>query len=412
MYFTGIGLQTMNKENQDTWQKVLELHKGGKMEIKSKIPVRDKVDLSMVYTPWVGKVCEEIAKDPSKVRELTIKKNTVVVFSDGSAVLGLGDLGPEAAIPVMEGKCILFKNLAQVDAFPLCIRGKTVEEIVAIAKAVEPVFGGFNLEDISAPRCFEIERLLQEQVNVPVFHDDQHGTAVVSLAALLNALKLLDKKIGEIKIVVSGAGASATAVSKIIMNAGAKNLILCDRAGAIYEGRTENMNSSKEEIARISNPNREKGTLKEVLKGADVFIGLSGPDLLKAEELQVMAKDPIVFAMSNPTPEVDPVEAKKYVAVLATGRSDFPNQINNVLCFPGFFRGLLDSKATKVTEDMKVKAAHAIASLVKPEELAPDYVIPNALDPRVAPVVAEAVKACVEGQSQKQACCGCKCSCD
>ena len=403
----------MNKENQDTWQKVLELHKGGKMETKSKIPVRDKVDLSMVYTPWVGKVCEEIAKDPSKVRELTIKKNTVVVFSDGSAVLGLGDLGPEAAIPVMEGKCILFKNLAQVDAFPLCIRGKTVEEIVAIAKAVEPVFGGFNLEDISAPRCFEIERLLQEQVNVPVFHDDQHGTAVVSLAALLNALKLIDKKIGDVKIVVSGAGASATAVSKIIMNAGAKNLILCDRAGAIYEGRTENMNSAKEEIAHISNPSREKGTLKEVLKGADVFIGLSGPDLLKAEELQVMAKDPIVFAMSNPTPEVDPVEAKKYVAVLATGRSDFPNQINNVLCFPGFFRGLLDSKATKVTEDMKVKAAYAIASLVKPEELAPDYIIPNALDPRVAPVVAEAVKACVEAQTQKQQCCSsCKCSCD
>ncbi len=382
----------MSEQKPITLEEVIECHKGGKIETTSKIKVKNKRDLAVVYTPWVAKICEEIARDPSKAKELTIKKNTVAVLSDGSAILGLGDLGPEAAMPVMEGKAMLFKNLANVDAFPICINAKTIDEIVFIAKALEPTFGGINLEDISAPRCFEIEERLKREMKIPVFHDDQHGTAVVALAALYNALKITSRNIKDLKIVVSGAGAAAVAVSKIFMSAGAKNIILCDRNGAIYQGRTEHMNSSKEEIAKISNPNKEKGNLKEILKGADVFIGLSGPNLLEVEDLSIMAKDPIIFAMSNPTPEVDPIGAKKYAAVVATGRSDFPNQINNVLCFPGLFRGLLDSKAEIVTEEMKLSAAKAIASLVSEEELSRGTIIPDALDPRVAPAVAEAVK--------------------
>lgn len=372
--------------------KVFEAHQGGKIEIKSKFEVNSKDDLAIVYTPGVAKVCEEIAAHPEKVHELTIKKNTIAVFSDGSAILGLGDLGPEAALPVMEGKAMLFKALANVDAFPICVNGKTVDEIVAVAKALEPTFGGFNLEDISAPRCFEIERKLQEQVNVPVFHDDQHGTAVVTLAALYNSLRLTGKKISEIKVVVSGAGAAGIACSKIFLSAGVKNLIICDRAGAIYEGRKEGMNSAKEEFAKISNPNHEKGSLNDVLKGADLFMGLSGPNLIDVNDLKNMAKDPIVFAMSNPVPEIDPNIASPHVAVMATGRSDFPNQINNVLCFPGFFRGLLDSRAKKVNEEMKLAAAKAIANLITDSELNKEYIIPDALDKRVASVVAEAVK--------------------
>jgi malate dehydrogenase (oxaloacetate-decarboxylating) len=371
--------------------KVFESHQGGKIEVVSKIKVESKSDLAVVYTPGVARVCEAIAADPERVYELTIKKNTIAVFTDGSAILGLGNLGPEAALPVMEGKAMLFKNLANVDAFPICVRGKSVEHIIDIAKSIEPVFGGFNLEDISAPRCFEIEQKLQEQVNVPVFHDDQHGTAVVTLAALYNSLRLTGKNIADIKVVVSGAGAAGIACSKIFIKAGVKNIIVCDRAGAIYAGRAEGMNSSKEEFALISNPNKEKGSLKEVLVGADLFMGLSGPNLLEVADIKTMAPNPIVFAMSNPIPEVDPLAATPHVAVMATGRSDFPNQINNVLCFPGFFRGLLDSRATCVTEDMKLAAAKAIASLISDKDLNRNYIIPDALDPKVAPAVARAV---------------------
>ena len=376
--------------------RVFETHQGGKIEIVSKIKVQTKSDLAIVYTPGVARVCEAIAANPERVHELTIKKNTIAVFTDGSAILGLGDLGPEAALPVMEGKAMLFKNLAGVDAFPICVRGKSVDHIVDIAKSIEPVFGGFNLEDISAPRCFEIERKLQAEVKVPVFHDDQHGTAVVTLAALYNALRLTKKDISKIKVVVSGAGAAGIACSKMFMEAGVQNLIICDRVGAIYQGRLEGMNGAKEEFSKISNPNREKGSLKTVLKGADLFMGLSGPNLLEATDLKVMASDPIVFAMSNPIPEVDPLTADEYVAVMATGRSDFPNQINNVLCFPGFFRGLLDSRATCVVEGMKIAAAKAIASLISDRELERNYIIPDALDPRVAPLVARAVMGVVK----------------
>jgi malate dehydrogenase (oxaloacetate-decarboxylating) len=373
-------------------EEVFEAHKGGKIEIKSKFEVKTKDDLALVYTPGVALVCEEIAKNPAKVFDLTIKKNTIAVFTDGSAILGLGNLGPEAALPVMEGKAMLFKALANVDAFPICIHGQTVDEIVNIAKSLEPTFGGFNLEDISAPRCFEIERKLQELVNVPVFHDDQHGTAVVTLAALYNSLRLTGKKIDQIKVVVSGSGAAGIACSKIFLLAGVKNLIICDRIGAIHEGRIEGMNSAKEEFALISNPNKEKGSLKEVLAGADLFMGLSGPNLINLNDIKKMATEPIIFAMSNPIPEIDPDIATPHVAVMATGRSDFPNQINNVLCFPGFFRGLLDSKAKKVTEEMKLAAAKAIADLITDKELTKDYIIPDALDERVAPAVATAIK--------------------
>lgn len=392
-------IMSSNSAPDNNLDKILSAHEGGKMEILTKNPVQNKDDLATVYTPGVAKVCEIIAEDVSLAREYTIKKNTIAVLSDGSAILGLGNLGPEAAMPVMEGKAILFKDLGGVDAFPICIKGKSVEEILNIAQALEPTFGGFNLEDISAPRCFEIERRLQEMVNVPVFHDDQHGTAVVTLAALYNALKLTGKQLENIKIVVLGAGAAAIAVSKIIINAGAKNIILVDRIGAIYQGRQDNMNQYKEEIASLSNPNKEEGKLSEVIHNADVFIGLSGGNLLNEEDLKNMNIDPIIFAMSNPTPEIDPAIASMHAAILATGRSDFPNQINNVLCFPGFFRGLLDAKATTVTENMKVAAAQTIADLIGPDELHKDYIIPDALDTRVAPAVAKAIyEVCTEAQ--------------
>lgn len=382
---------TEDLNNNDSDKAIFDAHKGGKIETASKFKMRTKEDLAIVYTPGVAKVCEAIAEDKSKSKELTIKKNTIAVLTDGSAILGLGDLGPEAAMPVMEGKAMLFKHLAGVDAFPICLNTKSVDEIIQIAKALEPTFGGFNLEDISAPRCFEIEKRLQEEVKVPVFHDDQHGTAVVTLAALYNALKLTGKKLEDIKVVVMGAGAAAIAVSKIIINAGCKNIILLDRTGAIYQGREDNMNKYKEQMAARSNPNKEKGSLSDVIPNADVFIGLSGGNLLTLDNVKSMKKDPIVFAMSNPTPEIDPELAADHVAILATGRSDFPNQINNVLCFPGFFKGLLDAKAESVEESMKVTAARAIANLIPPDDLNKDYIIPDALDERVASVVAHAV---------------------
>ncbi len=367
------------------------LHLGGKIEIVSKKPLKTRADLSMAYTPGVARICNAIHDDPDKVYTLTIKKNTVAVVSDGTAVLGLGDIGPEAAMPVMEGKCQLFKEFGGVDAFPICLKTKDPDEIVRTIKNISVAFGGINLEDISAPRCFEIEDRLKEELDIPVFHDDQHGTAVVVLAALVNALKLVNKKLEDVKIVVSGVGAAGVACTKIVLQAGAKNIIGCDHSGAIYLGRQENMNWVKEWYARNTNPNKEKGSLHDVIKGADVFLGLSVPNLLTREDLKNMAKDPIVFAMANPLPEIMPEEAEGLVAVMATGRSDYPNQINNVLCFPGIFRGALDCRASQINEEMKLAAAQAIASIISDDELHPDYIVPSVFDKRVVPAVAKQV---------------------
>ncbi len=368
------------------------MHLGGKIEVVSKMPLKTRADLSMAYTPGVARVCEAIAKDPEKRFTLTIKKNTVAVVSDGTAVLGLGDLGPAAAMPVMEGKCQLFKEFGGVDAFPICLNTKDPHEIVQTIKNIAVAFGGINLEDISAPRCFEIEERLKEELNIPVFHDDQHGTAVVVLAALINALKITGKTMEDVKIVVNGIGAAGVACSKIVMAAGVKNIIGCDTTGALYEGRTENMNWVKDWYARNTNPDNEQGTIHEVLKGADVFFGLSAPNILTAADLDTMAKDPIVFAMANPTPEIMPEEAEGHVAVMATGRSDYPNQINNVLCFPGIFRGALNCRASQINGPMKLAAANAIADIILPEELHPDYIIPSVFDRRVAEAVADRVE--------------------
>jgi malate dehydrogenase (oxaloacetate-decarboxylating) len=368
------------------------MHLGGKIEVVSKMPLKTRADLSMAYTPGVARVCEAIAKDPEKRFTLTIKKNTVAVVSDGTAVLGLGDLGPAAAMPVMEGKCQLFKEFGGVDAFPICLNTKDPHEIVQTIKNIAVAFGGINLEDISAPRCFEIEERLKEELNIPVFHDDQHGTAVVVLAALINALKITGKKMEDVKIVVNGIGAAGVACSKIVMAAGVKNIIGCDTTGALYEGRTENMNWVKDWYARNTNPENEQGTIHEVLKGADVFFGLSAPNILKPADLDTMAKDPIVFAMANPTPEIMPEEAEGHVAVMATGRSDYPNQINNVLCFPGIFRGALNCRASQINGPMKLAAANAIADIITTEELHPDYIIPSVFDRRVAEAVADRVE--------------------
>ncbi|MDW8304690.1 MAG: malic enzyme-like NAD(P)-binding protein [Acidobacteriota bacterium] len=367
------------------------LHLGGKIEIVSKKPLKTRADLSMAYTPGVARISQAIHKDPEKVFTLTIKKNSVAVVSDGTAVLGLGDIGPEAAMPVMEGKCQLFKEFGGVDAFPICLKTKDPEEIVRTVKNISVAFGGINLEDISAPRCFEIEQRLKEELDIPVFHDDQHGTAVVVLAALINALKIVNKKIDEIKIVISGVGAAGVACTKILIEAGAKNLIGCDQSGAIYEGRQENMNWIKEWYAKNTNPNKEKGSVHDVIKGADVFLGLSVSGLLTREDLKNMAKDPIVFAMANPIPEIMPEQAEGLVAVMATGRSDYPNQINNVLCFPGIFRGALDCRASQINEEMKLAAAKAIASIISEDELHPDYIIPSVFDKRVVMAVAKEV---------------------
>jgi malate dehydrogenase (oxaloacetate-decarboxylating) len=367
------------------------MHLGGKIEVRGKMPVRTRDDLSMAYTPGVARICMAIHHDPEKAYTLTIKQNTVAVVTDGSAVLGLGDIGPSGAQPVMEGKALIFKEFAGVDAFPICLATKDVDEIVMIVKGLAPVFGGINLEDISAPRCFEIEERLQRDLDIPVFHDDQHGTAVVVLAALLNALKLVKKKLSEANIVFTGAGASGIATAKLLMKAGARNIIGCDRAGAIYKGRKENMNSMKEWFAQHTNPRRVRGTAGDALVGADIFIGLSGPGVVSLKDIKAMNRDAIVFAMANPIPEILPEEAGAYVRVMATGRSDYPNQINNSCCFPGFFRGMLDVRARRVNDEMKLAAAHAIAGMVGKNELSEEYITPSMFDPRLVPAVSAAV---------------------
>lgn len=374
-------------------KKVYDAHDGGKIEIKLKQEVTTKEDLSIVYTPSVADVCMKIAENHNYDHFLTIKRNSVAVITDGSAVLGLGNIGASASMPVMEGKAMLFKQLADVDAYPIAIdaKNKTPDEIVECIKMISPGFGGINLEDISAPRCFEIEDKLQEALDIPIFHDDQHGTAVVLMAGLINALKLTGKKLEEMKIVVSGVGAAGVACTKIMKYAGATNIIGCDRLGAIYKGRKENMNAAKEEFAGYTNPNCEQGSLADVLKGADMFVGLSGPNLFGEEVLKTMNKDCLIFAMSNPIPEVDRDLALQYASIVATGRSDYPNQINNVLCFPGFFRGLLDANATTVTESMKIAAAHAIADSIPDGQMSPMKIIPDIFNPHVAGNVAKAV---------------------
>ncbi len=368
------------------------MHLGGKIRINSKVPLKTRDDLSMAYTPGVARVCMAIHDEPENVSTLTIKGNTVAIVTDGTAVLGLGDIGPQAALPVMEGKAMLFKEFGKVDAFPICLATKDPEEIIRTVKHIAPVFGGINLEDISAPRCFEIEERLKKELNIPVFHDDQHGTAVVVLAALINSLKLVKKKIQDLKIVVTGVGAAGVACSKILMEAGARNVIGFDRTGAIYKGRSEGMNFMKQWFAENTNPDGFKGKLAQALEGADLYLGLSGPGAIQAKDLAKMNKDAIVFAMANPTPEVMPEEAAPYVRIMATGRSDYPNQINNVLCFPGMFRGALDCRATDINEEMKLAAAYAIANMISDEELSEDYIIPGVFNPKVAETVASEVK--------------------
>lgn len=363
----------------------------GKLEVVSRASVDNKEALSLAYTPGVAQPCLEIQKDVNKSYELTRRWNTVAVVTDGTAVLGLGDIGPEAGMPVMEGKCVLFKEFGGVDAIPLCVRSKEVDDIVNTVALLAGSFGGVNLEDISAPRCFEIEKKLKERCDIPIFHDDQHGTAVITLAGLLNALKLVKKDIKDVKIVTSGAGAAGIAIIKLLMSMGLKNVIMTDRTGAIYKGR-DGLNPIKQEMAEITNQNCEKGTLAEVIKGADVFIGVSAPGTLTKEMVQTMAKDPIIFACANPTPEIFPDEAKAGgAAVVSTGRSDYPNQVNNVLAFPGIFRGALDVRASDINDEMKVAAAYAIAGLVSDEELNAEYILPAAFDPRVKDAVAKAV---------------------
>ena len=363
----------------------------GKLDTVPKMPVKTKDDLSLAYTPGVAQPCIEIQKDPSKSYELTGRWNTVAVITDGSAVLGLGDIGPEAGMPVMEGKCVLFKSFGDVNAIPLCLRTKDVDEFVHAVSLLAGSFGGINLEDISAPRCFEIERKLKACCDIPIFHDDQHGTAIVVLSAMINALKVVGKKLEEVKVVTSGAGAAGIAIIKLLISMGLKNVIMCDRTGAIYEGR-ENLNPAKEEIATITNRNRETGSLRDVIRGADVFIGVSSPGTVTPEMVKTMAPNPILFPMANPTPEIMPDQALAAgAAVVGTGRSDFPNQINNVLAFPGIFRGAFDVRASDINDEMKLAAAYALADLVSPQELSKDYIIVPAFDPRVGPAVAKAV---------------------
>jgi malate dehydrogenase (oxaloacetate-decarboxylating) len=371
------------------------LHLGGKIEVALKAPLKTRDDLSMAYTPGVARVSSAIAADPEKVWNLTVKQNTVAVVSDGTAVLGLGDIGPEAALPVMEGKAMLFKEFGGVDAFPICLATKDVEEVVATVKAIAPVFGGINLEDISAPRCFEIEDRLRHELDIPVFHDDQHGTAVVVLAALLNAAQVVGKRLESLRVVVTGVGAAGVAVTKMLLAAGIADVVGCDREGAVHAGRP-GLSPVKAAYAAITNPNGLRGTADEALAGADVFVGLSQPGAVTAAGVQAMAEDAIVFAMANPTPEVLPEEIEHLAAVIGTGRSDYPNQINNVLAFPGIFRGALDVRASEITEEMKLAAAEAIASVVQPGELEPDYVIPSVFNRDVAVAVAGAVALAAE----------------
>ena len=369
------------------------MHLGGKIEVVSKTPLKTRADLSMAYTPGVARICDAIYRDPEKAYTLTIKKNTVAVVTDGTAVLGLGDIGPAAAMPVMEGKAMLFKEFGGIDAFPICLDTKDPDEIVRTVKAIATTFGGINLEDISAPRCFQIEERLKEELDIPVFHDDQHGTAVVVLAALINALKIVGKEIDKVKVVVNGVGAAGVACSKIIMAAGVANIIGCDQTGAIYRGRTQNMNWVKDWYAQNTNPNLEKGSVHDVIKGADVFLGLSVPGVIDENDVKNMAEKPIVFAMANPVPEIMPEDAAPYVAVMATGRSDYPNQINNVLSFPGIFRGALACRAARINEEMKLAAANAIAGIISDAELHPEYIVPSVFDKRVAEAVAREVEA-------------------
>ena len=364
----------------------------GKIEVVSRVPVNSKEDLSLAYTPGVAQPCLEIQKDVNKSYELTRRHNMCLVVTDGTAVLGLGDIGPEAGMPVMEGKCVLFKAFGDVDAFPLCIKSKDVDEIVNTIYMISGSFGGVNLEDIAAPRCFEIEKKLKEKCDIPIFHDDQHGTAVITLAGLTNALKLVGKKLEEVKVVVNGAGAAAIAITKLLITAGLKDVVLCDRRGAIYEGRAEGMNPVKEEMAKITNLDKKAGTLADMLVGADVFIGVSAPGMVTTEMVKTMNKDAIIFACANPTPEIFPDDAKAGGArVIATGRSDFPNQCNNVLAFPGIFRGAFDVRASDINDEMKIAAAYAIAGLISDEELNEEYILPAAFDPRVGKAVAAAV---------------------
>lgn len=363
----------------------------GKIEVVATVPVGNKEDLSLAYTPGVAQPCLEIQKDINKSYDLTRRHNLCAVITDGTAVLGLGDIGPEAGMPVMEGKCVLFKSFGGVDAFPLCVKTKDVDEFVNTVYLISGSFGGINLEDISAPRCFEIERKLKEKCDIPIFHDDQHGTAIITLAGLTNALKVVGKKKEDVKVVTSGAGAAAISIVRLLLSAGFKNIILTDRKGAIYEGR-EGLNWVKEEMAKVTNLGKEKGTLADVVKGADIFIGVSAPGTLTTDMVKTMNKDAIVFACANPTPEIMPEDAKAGGAmIIATGRSDYPNQINNVLAFPGVFRGTFDVRASDINEEMKMAAAKALASLVSDEELSADYIIPKAFDPRVGPTVAAAV---------------------
>ncbi len=363
----------------------------GKVEVIARAKVDSKDALSLAYTPGVAEPCLEIQKDYNKSWELTRRWNMVAVVTDGTAVLGLGDIGPEAGMPVMEGKCVLFKEFGGVDAFPLCVRTKDVDEIVDIVYKISGSFGGVNLEDISAPRCFEIEKKLKEKCDIPIFHDDQHGTAVVCSAALINAMKLTGRTLGECKAVINGAGSAGVAIAKLLMSLGLKDVILCDRTGAIYEGR-EKLNPFKEELAKVTNRGMTKGTLADAIKGTDIFIGVSAPGVLTQDMIRTMNPDPLVFPMANPTPEIMPDEAKAAgAAIVGTGRSDFPNQINNVLCFPALFRGALDVRASDITENMKIAAAYAIASLVPDDKLSPEFIMPEAFDPRIRETVAKAV---------------------
>ena len=387
-------------QKRDYAKESLEMHyeKKGKIEMVSTVALNSKDDLSLAYTPGVAQPCLEIQKDVEKSYELTRRWNMCLVVTDGTAVLGLGDIGPEAGMPVIEGKCVLFKEFGGVDAFPLCIKSKDVDDIVNTIYLISGSFGGVNLEDISAPRCFEIEQKLKEKCDIPIFHDDQHGTAVITLAGLINALKLTGRKKEESRIVVNGAGAAAIAITKLLLSYGFEDITLCDRTGAIYEGRTEGMNPVKEEMAKVTNPNKKQGTLKDVIEGADIFIGVSAPNSLTQDMVRSMNADPIVFACANPVPEISPDDAAAAgAAVVATGRSDYPNQINNVLAFPGIFRGTFDVRAKEINDEMKFAAALAIADIIPESELRADYIVPDPLNPEVAKKVAAAVaKAAVD----------------
>ena len=368
------------------------IHQGGKIEIKNKIPLKTREDLSMAYTPGVARICMAIHEKRERVYDLTIKKNTIVVVTDGTAVLGLGDIGPEAAMPVMEGKAMLFKEFGGVDAIPICLKTKDPKQIVTVIKAISPGFGGVNLEDISAPRCFEIERRLRNELDIPVFHDDQHGTAVVILAGVINALKVVNKRLENIRVVVSGLGAAGIASIRLLFSAGVKQIIGCDRRGVLYKGRKENMNPIKALVAENTNLERIRGPISKALKGADLFIGLSQPGVIHVNDIKKMAKNPIIFAMANPDPEIMPEEVGRSARIIATGRSDYPNQINNVLCFPGLFRGVLDCQAREINDPMLFAAAKAIAQMVTEEELSEDYIIPGVLNRKVPERVANKVR--------------------